>query len=618
MCGIAAILNLDKPSNGLDLQIISMTSAIAHRGPDNCGHILIDTTGNLKQIELVDNLSITKGGYNLAFGHRRLSIIDLSPLGRQPMTFADCTIVYNGEIYNYRELGDDLKNAGHVFISQSDTEVLLHAYVEWGEDCLARLNGIFAFVIWDAREKRLFGARDRLGVKPIYYLKNDHVLLICSEIKGILAVIEGKPAINERLVYDFLTNIHLDHCEETFFKGINKIPAGCCFTATKDKLIIRRYWDITDESQSEGSPVVKEKTFHDLFHEAIRLQMRADVPVGCCLSGGLDSSSVVSVASSLSSYPMRVFTARFREKENDEWAYAQAVHQEKSVEPYYVFGDPKEFWLEIGELAKTQEEPFGGPGVFVQWRLMKLIKEQGIKVVLDGQGGDELLCGYAKYFYISLSEYLSNKLYGAVFTGLADAVLYGGSYLFSFGNATRYLPGRFGSSKKAHAIMHPEFERQFSSNGSKPLPKTVRSMQLVDILENSLPVLLRYEDKNSMAFSIEARVPFLDHRLVEFCVGLPTDFKIRKSLSKYILRQALKGEVPAKILNRRSKLGFGGDFRSWVQALSQEIVEWVRTPNRRVDRFVDRNNLASLVQNKDPLIFLPIILDAWMEAFDLG
>ncbi len=619
MCGIAGIFSRNGPPV-MGSQLVAMTNVIASRGPDDAGHILIDSGGARPPIDF-RHLAPEGVSADVGLGHRRLSIIDLSALGHQPMSFAGCTIVYNGEIYNYLELAEELRCLGHSFLSQSDTEVLLHAYVEWKAACLDKLNGIFSFVIWDSRSGLLFCARDRLGVKPFYYCFDGDRVAFCSEIKGLLCAVQKRPELNDALAYTYLKSGRVDHSDDTFFKGVRRLPAGHWLKATRENLSIGRFWEAKPAEANEAGPAPAEeceRRFHDLFHDAIRLQMRADVPVGCCLSGGLDSSSIVSVAAHLSAYPMKTFTARYSDARMDEWAYAQAVHQAKPVEAYSVCVDPRQFWEELDAIVRVQEEPFSDPGVFVQWKLMQLIASQGVRVVLDGQGGDEILCGYAKYFYFALRDNWRQGRYLECLLSMVDAGIRGGPQLFNFSGARRYLPGwlshRSGLSTAVHA---PDESSQIQEPTSLPTVD-VGQQQILDLTRLGLPALLRYEDKNSMAHSVEARVPFLDHRLVEFALGLPTERKIRRSESKVVLRRALRGEVPDRILSRRSKLGFGGYYDSWVQALEPELSDWLCEKHRPVDRFVDRSALRPLLSEGDVDIFLVLVLDRWMERFGLN
>lgn len=618
MCGIAGIFSR-QPVRLHD--IARMTAAVESRGPDDWGHLLIDIRGQLaplrSQAGAGDEGASDIGSYNLALGHRRLSIIDLSSLGHQPMAFADLAVTYNGEIYNYIELREELCRLGHHFQSRSDTEVLLHAYTEWGNACLGKLNGIFAFALWDGRRQQLLLARDRLGVKPLYYTYDSSHFFFCSEIKGLLAICRSPRRLNDVLVYHYLTSGRLDHTSDTFFEGIQRLPAGTRMAVTEKGNRIETYWEAKAESLGSRADGSRVEQFRTLFQDAIRLQMRSDVTVGSCLSGGLDSSSVVSAASAQSPVPMKTFTARFSDREMDEWRYVREIAKHKGVQLHSVFVEPSGFWSDLSSVVRAQEEPFGGPGVYAQWRLMQLIHSQGIRVVLDGQGGDELLCGYAKYFYFALQDLWRGRAIGQFFMGLIDGLFHGGPQLLDLSGAKRYLPRAFGALESRRILLQPAFVNGCRNVMVEQPAGDVSSQQLLDVTKFSLPILLRYEDKNSMAFSIEARVPFLDHRLVEFALGLPTEFKIRGSESKWILRRALHGLVPDMILDRRSKLGFGGTYRSWVAALNSPLSEWISSPTRPVDRFIKRKHLSRFVENRDPFVFRPLILDTWMREFQV-
>jgi asparagine synthase (glutamine-hydrolysing) len=610
MCGITGIWR--RKGNILASEIIRMSELIAHRGPDDMGHVLINTHGTLQMVHFVETKGLSEG-YDLALANRRLSIIDLSPGGHQPMTRDGCTIVHNGEIYNYMELRKMLSEEGHSFSSKSDTEVLLHAYLEWGTECLSRLNGMFAFAIWDSRTQELFCARDRLGIKPFYYYLSSNEFIFASEIKSILTVLQQKPDVNEGTVYDFLSRGWLDHTDETFFKGILRLPAGSYMLIGRERIEIVKYWDLESHEPGYASLDESAERFRELFTDSIRLQMRSDVTVGCCLSGGMDSTAVVSVAAPQSPYRMRTFTARFSGDSLDEWPYVQAVSSRVPIDTVSVFVEPKEFWETLPDVLWAQEEPFIGPGIYAQWVLMRTIRSHDVPVVLDGQGGDELLCGYAKYFYFALRDMFSKGQVGKIALTLLSALFYGGRHLFDLGAAKRYLPKWL--NHPTERWLQPEFIRQF---GKRPMahPKgDVKTQQILDIKTYSLPILLRYEDKNSMAHSIESRVPFLDHRLVEFAVSLPTEHKLHGAQAKQVMRYALTDMIPPEILRRRTKIGFGGSFSSWIPELRSLFEEWLRSSGLAIDRYAQREVLWSQLRNCNPILFRPLILDQWLERF---
>lgn len=613
MCGIAAIVRLD----GSDVDprdIVAMTQAMVHRGPDDAGHIVAGAAGAV----IVDERSLPVPGCRVALGNRRLSIIDLSAGGHQPMSYNGRTVVLNGEIYNYLELAAELRACGHEFHSHSDTEVLLHAYVEWGDGFVSRLNGIFAFAIWDALKRRLFCARDRLGVKPLYYVIRPEALWLSSEIKPLLRVLPVSPTVNEGAIYDFLATDQLDHLDESCFTGVFRLPAAHVGVVDDGVFRTQRYWDPARLVPVGQSVEENARMFHDLLHDAIRLQMRSDVPVGCCLSGGLDSSSVATIAPRYGAERMHVFTVRFADASMDEWDYASEVHKTASVVAHSLCPSPGTFLRELQAVTRTQEEPFVSPSIYVQWELMKFIHNRGVKVILDGQGSDEILCGYAKYFYYATRDLIRAGLVTGFIAAVLDALVRGGPQLFNLAGARRYLPRSIGVGGRVNKLLRPSFAMQHNGRPATLFGSDVRSTQILDVTRTSLPALLRYEDKNSMAHSVEARVPFLDHRLVEFCLSLPTSHKVHRSLGKYILRRALQGEVSPTILERRSKLGFGGSFKSWIEPLVNELDEWTRQPHRPIDRFVEPLALRRLLTSRDPDIFRLVSLDCWLREFSLA
>ena len=616
MCGIAGILKIGTVVQSSE--IIQMTEAMAHRGPDSWGYAY-GYSHRVQAPVVLHGDGVAPLDCNLALGHRRLSIIDLSSSGAQPMTFGHLTVVYNGEIYNYIELAHELTLLGHSFLSHSDTEILLHAWFEWGAGCLERFNGIFAFLIWDAERRTLFAVRDRFGVKPLYYFIDRDQIAFASEIKPLLAIRKGRPVLDAGLVYDFLVASRMDHEEGTMFQGIKKIAPGHLMEILNGRVEVRSYWHLDKDFRSADLSFAEASIrFHDLFHDSINLQMRADVPVGCCLSGGLDSSSVVSVASALSKYRMSVFTARFMDRSMDEWGWAEHIHRMKSVDPIAVTVNPISFWSDLKMLIKTQEEPIANPGVYAQWCVMQAIKERGIKVNLDGQGGDELLCGYAKYFYWSLRELASNGQLVMAFSSALEGFTRGGAHLLNWQGAKRYLPMGMGVKHYGGSLLQPEFLHEHRHRNTSRGMGGIVEQQIMDIETKSLPVLLRYEDKNSMAHSIEARVPFLDHRLVSFCLSLPTDMKIRGSSSKRVLRAGLVNDVPSKILHRKSKLGFGGSYSSWVSELQSQLLLFANEESRSVFKIVRSDHFRQLIRENDPSVFRIVALDIWMSEFGLS
>ena len=608
MCGIAGIWR--QAGRVSITEITRMSELITHRGPDDSGSALIRTW---------DGESPARAGADenadLALAARRLAIIDLSSAGHQPMCAEGCVLVYNGEIYNYIELRQELQGLGHSFISTSDTEVLLHSYLEWGVGCLPRLNGIYAFAIWDGRSHRLVCARDRLGVKPFYYNFDGNDFIFASEIRSILAVLPRRPDPAPELVYDFLAAGRLDHTDDTFFKGVRRLPAASVLTIDQQGLRIEEYWKLTEQAGPSGSLQDSVERFRDVLTDAVRLQMRADVTVGCLLSGGMDSSAVVGVASGMTPKRMGTFTVRYEDPQMDEWRYAEAVAKSRNADIVPLIVTPDDFWNELPQVVRSQEEPFGGPPICAEWLLMRAIHRAGLRVVLNGQGGDEILCGYAKYYYYSLFEMWHQRRLGRLLAALGIGLFNGGSHLLSAVEARRYgyVPAATRSGV-AH-LLQPEFRQTYAGRDVARPWGNVRRQQIMDLMKYSCPILLRYDDKNAMAHSIEARVPLLDHRLVELAVSLPLEHKLFGAQAKRVMRIALKDLIPDIVLRRRTKLGFGGSFISWVDQLGGRLREWLESKQLAIDPYVRRDALRQYVDGKNRDIFRLLILDTWLECY---
>ncbi|MFA6392457.1 MAG: asparagine synthase (glutamine-hydrolyzing), partial [Patescibacteria group bacterium] len=526
MCGIVGVINLDQKS--VDKKDIErMTRIIKHRGPDDEG-CFIDK--------------------NIGLGHCRLSIIDLSSAGHQPMSNKDGSIwiIFNGEIYNYLELRKELEKRGHSFQSDTDTEVIICAYKEWGEKCLEKFNGMWAFAIWDKNKKELFCSRDRFGIKPFYYFFDGKIFTFASEIKALLELgIPKKP--NDALIYDFLKFGMLDHTNETFFKDIYKLPAASWLKLASDgKIIIEKYWDfeVSDKIEDKIPDQKYTEQFRELFIDAIKLRLRSDVPIGSCLSGGLDSSSIVCTVNKLlkeKNVPsigeiQKTFSSCFANKKFDEREYIEEVIKHTGAEKNYIFPKPEEFLEELDNLIWHQEEPFSGTSMFAQQMVFKKAREK-VKILLDGQGGDELLAGYRKFYFFYLLKLFKNKKIIKCFkTALPFFASIEVLKTLYVKNGLKYL---FKTSKNniIDNLLNPVFlknfaDRKLSFGYQNNLGKRLKE----DLTKWSLPVLLRYEDKNSGTFGLEARLPFLDYRLVEQAAKMPLDQKMRLGWTKFILR----------------------------------------------------------------------------------
>lgn len=602
MCGIAGYYSLSKER--IDIQRFkSLMDTIKHRGPDDYGYALFNSrSGESRFVEDPANGSCSFIP-DIIFGHRRLSIIDLSQSGRQPM--ADETgnlwIVYNGEVYNYIELREELKSFGHAFRTQSDTEVILKSYAQWGEGCLNRFNGMFAFALWDRRNRRLFCARDRVGVKPFYYYLDKGRFVFASEIKALLEMDIGSGP-NRQIIYDYLSQGLLDHTYDTFFSGIKQLKPAHYLVVAKDDFQVKRWWDLEDNELSSLTEEEYARRFYELFEDSVRLRLRSDVTIGTCLSGGLDSSSIVCVANSLmvhGNYPpeivgdrQRTFSSCFEDKQFDERIYIEDVIKKTNASSHYTFPDGNSIFDLIPKVIWHQDEPFGSTSILAQWHVMKLAKENGVKVLLDGQGADELLAGYHGYFgtyyidlirkfhflklFTELSSYKKThqQFNPTIFSSAARAILPG--FLIRilrekplFKNITR--------ESTSNSCLDDGFKREYEREYTFPkrFTSSLKNHLYAFLCSLNLPTLLRYEDRNSMAFSIEARVPFLDYRLVEYIFSLPSEQKLRDGMTKIVLRDAMKEIIPETVRTRADKMGFVTPENIWFRTILRDKITGV-------------------------------------------
>lgn len=556
MCGIAGVLNLDGQSVSPEV-LSKMTAILKHRGPDDEGQYI-------------------DGG--LGFGHRRLSIIDLSAAGHQPMSNEDGSvwIVFNGELYNYLELRPDLEKRGHRFRSRSDTEVIIHAYEEHGEDCLELFNGMFAFALWDSSRQRLFAARDRLGIKPFYYYWNGYRFVFASEIKAILAAIPTAREPDYPYLCRFVETGQLSDGERTFFRDIKALPPAHYLTVGSSGLCAKRYWDFDwERAQRDYDYSQPEETLLALIRDSVRLRLRSDVPVGTCLSGGLDSTTVVALASSMLPPSMHSFSSVYSQPGYDEGHFVEIAARTLNTNSHVVSPRPDEFLETLEKITWYMDGPTAAPGVYSQWFVMEAARDH-VKVILDGQGGDELFGGYFLYFPDYLRALLA-KTWATANPALLLRLFVESVQILAetrrnfahqdfLGQAVRKLRSR----QRAEKLIQPDMLSLYQREGvfePKPqkLADALNNRLYWDVTKTSIPALLHYEDRNGMAFSIEARVPLLDHRLVEFALGLPSEMKIRGRTTKYIMRRALDGILPPEIQQRRDKKGYPTPLALWLR-----------------------------------------------------
>jgi asparagine synthase (glutamine-hydrolysing) len=519
-----------------------------------------------------------------ALAHRRLSIINLSEKAAQPMTLqsGNAAILYNEEIYNYVELKEELRKCSVTFRTESDTEVLLAAHEAWGMKCLVRLNGIFAFAIWDEEKQILFAARDRLGEKPFFFHQGRDFFIFASKMKAILA--SGLVCIesNHYGVYRYLVLRDIDSDQVTLFKGIQTLHPAHALSYTKEegRLGIWRYWDLVPEHKLHYKTDREyEKHFLELLDDAVRIRLRADVPVGSSLSGKWDSSAVACLISQYTKGRGRAtFSARFRDPRYNEGLYIAAVVDRTRTSGYSVYPNPARLPEEIDKLSWHQEEPFFSTSVYEQWNVMRLAGEKGVTVLFDGRGGDETMAGYVTYHGPYLLGLLQQGRYCSLlrdlvgFTqrqGLHDVVL---SLLYLLlGRTQRFLRHYFRSTG-----VPIEFLRQWRckphGGGAIVCADPLHNALYGTLAATTLPVLLRYADRNSMAFSREVRFSFLDHHLVKFLFSLPSDQLIRRQTTKRILRHAAIDVLPLLVRERTSKMGFAPLQAAWMK---NELKDWI-------------------------------------------
>jgi asparagine synthase (glutamine-hydrolysing) len=618
MCGIAGIVRLGRPPLIEPAQ--RMAELLAHRGPDGAG-----------------SFSDERG---VALAHRRLAIIDLSDAGLQPFASADGTLrlIYNGEIYNYRELRSELAARGRQFTTTTDTEVLLAAYEAWGTECVTRFNGMWAFALWDSDRERLFCSRDRFGVKPFYYRYDNELLAFASEPKAFRAA--PGPTLEPELtaVRDYLEQGYVDHLSGTFFAGIVTLPPAHSLMLDRSGLYLSRYWQL----DASPRPASDEREFRALFMDSVRLRLRSDVTVGTALSGGLDSSSIACAIDDLiirgdDAAPVvgprqRTFTAYFEAPGFDERPYAEAVAARIRGNPRHVTFSDCELVDAMPQIVAAQGEPFGSSSIAAQWFVMRAAAAADVRVMLDGQGGDEVLAGYPSttFSYHAADLLASGRLGQAWATLAAYRHLYGTpAWRAAVAAATPFLPPELrwrlrGRRDGASELLHRGLRglRPTAERLRSPFPDRLRRQYHLLLCERGLPELLRYEDRNSMAHSIEARVPFLDYRLVSLAYSLPAAELLCDGVTKSVLRRSLTDLLPPVVRDRVEKLGFvtpgGSFFRGALGRFAADVFAQRRFAQRGfVEPEAARRRLeaARTSGEDDRAIWRALSLELWARQF---
>jgi asparagine synthase (glutamine-hydrolysing) len=597
MCGFVGIYSADESVGVADADLIAATRLLEHRGPDDEAYYR---------------------GAGFAAGFRRLKILDLSEMGRQPM--ADETgryqLVFNGEIYNYRELREVLHRKGWTFRSGTDTEVLLKAYMNWGPDCLERLNGMFAFLVWDQKERLVFGARDRFGEKPLYYVQVPGGFWFASEIKALIRLLGRVPDSRPGVVLNFLQNGVADLPSDTFYQEITAVPAAHKLRVVNGKLRINPYWRLEASEGFRGDPIA---AFRDLFFDSLRLRIRSDVPVGTCLSGGLDSGAIVCSLPRVTGEPLgqvtrKTFTANYREY--DEQAYVERVNRRSGSTGYSISPEPASL-AAIENLLWFHDEPFPSFTPWVRYEVLRLARSEGVVVVLNGQGADELLAGYPFSMRYYLAELLQRGRFGrAVASARGARSLVQKTAARSLANAVALVLRQFLGGSLRRSLLRPEQRRQESRRAAMDRcflredfldaaegdPLTDAVSPITGLLKHDLhlsqiraflPLYLRIEDRTSMAHSIESRLPFLDHRLAELVFSMKPDLFMNGGKNKFLLRAAMDGILPDEVLDRRAKFGFPVPEEGWLYHNLREPIRDLLRVRSLVDGIFDEARLRA-------------------------
>jgi asparagine synthase (glutamine-hydrolysing) len=555
MCGICGIIKFDN-SHVSDSDLLTMMTAMKHRGPDDEG-IFIDD--------------------HLGLGFVRLSIIDLTSAGHQPMISSDgnYVLIFNGEIFNYIELREELISLGCSFQTKTDGEVLLQSYLIWGEECLHRFNGMWAFAIFDKKKNKIFAARDRYGIKPLYYYSDQNQFVFASEIPPILKVLNFKAQPNELSVFDYLVFSRTDHNQETFFQDIFRLPHGWKISISLQGVAeseepLTQFSEWYDLEKQLKAPFDSASEFYKSMSSAIGLRLRSDVPVGVCFSGGLDSSAIISVLlKDFNFLDVNTFSSVFQKEQFGDESEFIELYRPLLQNMFYVTPSASTLANDLTSFVKAHAEPIPSTSPYAQFKVMELAKGR-VVVTLDGQGADELLAGY-HYFYGFYFKELFRKLKWIKLLKEATSCMILHRSLYPIKTFIFFLlPGNLmsmvrlmekgyleeGFYKKYLKQSHVS-EDIYSSKGLKE--------SLIDHFKYKLEHLLKWEDRNSMWFSIEARVPFLDHQFVERTLSMPPGSKIKNGWTKHILRESMKGIMPEKVRMRKSKVGFGTPEAEWFR-----------------------------------------------------
>ena len=660
MCGILGICSL-RSAPLEPLRARAGLDVLRHRGPDDEGLVAIAADGDFVTIgggdtpaaafELDAPYRATRDDRRFAevtaavvLGSRRLAIQDLSAAGHQPMSNEDGSlwVAFNGEVYNFSELRRELEQSGHVFGSHTDTEVVLHAYEQWGEECFHRFNGMWGLALWDARARRLLLCRDRYGVKPLLYTLTDGALVFGSEAKALFATGLVAPRAREELVHQYLAYGFTDHTAGTLFEGIESLPPGHLLTldAGASSPSVRRWYELPIGQPASSDAIER---FRTALEDSVEARLVSDVPVGTCLSGGLDSSSIACLVDELMRKRgaklgtldvQKVFSARHPDSAHDEGVFIDAVAAATHAERHDVVPTPEGLSATLDSLVWHQDEPFASTSIYAQWEVYRLARANDVVVTLDGQGGDETVGGYPMHGTSLLLElarrgrasaWLREAKTSASGVGLARlAVASAQSALRSRlpdGLRTRVLAGRASALSPAWLDWSPVHPSALYAHDRR-IDNAFVSRLYLDLVVG-LPALLRYADRNSMAHSVETRLPFLDYRLVELAFALPDELKVDRGETKVVLRRAMAGLVPDRVLARRDKIAFSTPEAAWLRGpLAPLVDEVVGSASFRSRPYVRQAEVEAAVRafqagdaNRTAEVWRLLNLELWLRRF---
>ncbi|WP_323017822.1 asparagine synthase (glutamine-hydrolyzing) [Castellaniella sp.] len=581
MCGVlGAFLRKGLPNQ--DVRIRSALRALQHRGPDDSG---------AESFPYLDGC--------LILGHTRLSIIDLSDAGHQPFHSADgrYVIIYNGEIYNYRELRSELTSLGYVFRTESDTEVLLTAWTAWGRDCLCRLIGMFSFAVLDRQEVALTCVRDAFGIKPLFYTEEDGNFIFSSEIRALTALKLHKAEVNWQRSYDYLVHGEYDNSEETFFADVKQLPSGHFMTLDLTEgaaPVLSKWWAPQITERIDLSPGEAAERIRECFLNSVRLHLRSDVALGVALSGGIDSSAVACAMRYVDpQMPINTFSFVARGSPVDEERWVDIVNQKIQAKAHKLVIAPGELVRDIDDLIHAQGEPFGSMSIYAQYRVNQLASSSGVRVTLDGQGADEILGGYTGFPGERAHSLLDERRLGAALSFIGSWAKWPGRSKasglrallaeLSTGSVHELMRWAAGMNRVPSWVIQDTVDEmniahrvgRFRSGSSASGRRMVAQMANM-LTKHGLPALLRHGDRNSMRFSVESRVPFLSVELVELMLSMPENYLVSaRGETKHIFREAMRGIVPDEVLFRKDKIGFEPPEKEWILSIAGKVREWL-------------------------------------------